>query len=147
MWGNGPTNYAQIRVRQAPTDWGNKFFKSKISAGYEPEFFVDPGHIAHGDRYFAPLHDSNRVHALPRLYIYVGAHCVRFWGSWKGFGAHKAPPRRAFGALCGHDGRMECHQDFSIEFSNVAHYDRHIDACGVVSRLVVLPTRGGGPGP
>ena len=39
---------------------------------------------------------------------------------------------------------MECHQDFSIEFSNYAHYDRHIDTCGVVSRLVVLPTRGGG---
>ena len=55
--------------------------------------------------------------------------------------------RRAFGALCGHDGRMECHQDFSIEFSNYAHYDRHIDTCGVVSRLLVLPTRGAGHGP
>ena len=57
------------------------------------------------------------------------------------------PGRAFFGALCGHDGRMECHQDFSIEFSNDARYDRHIDACGVVSRLLVLPTRGGGPGP
>ena len=72
---------------------------------------------------------------------------VDFGGRGRGLGRTKRPPRRAFGALCGHDGRMECHQDFSIEFSNYAHYDRHIDACGVVSRLVVLPTRGGGPGP
>ena len=73
------------------------FFKSR--AIHESDFLAGFGHIAQGDRYFAPLHDSNHVHALPRLYIHVDAHCGRFWGSWKGFGAHKAPPRRAFGAL------------------------------------------------
>ena len=61
-----------------------------------------------------------------------------FGGRGRGLGRTKRPPGAPLERSVGHDGRMECHQAFSIEFSNYAHYDRHIDTCRVVSRLVVI---------
>ena len=42
-------------------------------------------------------------------------------GVWDAQGA----PRRAFGALCRHDGRMRLPPRFFARIPNNAHYDRH----------------------
>ena len=69
-----------------------------------------------------------------------------FGGRGRGLGRTKRPPgaplERSVAMMEGWNATK-----IFRSFSNDAHYDRHIDACGVVSRLLVLPTRGGGPGP
>ena len=64
-------------------------------------------------------------------------------GLWGAQGA----PRRAFGALCRHDGRMRLPPRFFARIPHNAHYDRHTDPCGVVLHSRVLITRHGGHGP
>ena len=75
------------------------FFLFKSGSSHEPELFVLPGYIAHGDDYFVPRISSNRILVLHSLSTHAKEHHTRIWTPRGRYLVRKSAPRRAMGAL------------------------------------------------
>ena len=85
-------------------------------ASQEVHFFVDPGHIAQGDRQFVATDNPNQFPPPHSLGTRVRGQHTRIWALVGRYWAHRSAPRRAIGALCSHDGRKDATMIFRSNF-------------------------------